>query len=204
MIANPFDSIIITFYWFQINSSVNFWINAFNCRTCTIKSFMMLNLVLSSGQVGCRRSSILQVSMSEIDLPSTPSDEVISQTQSFSIFDVSQSFISYESLLSFGKSMIHYRWVMQGNNPESVQKFSNKSKSFHVWYHRRSFGILFHVQVFQNCILIDWWRSNFCRISLWDFKNFSSEIASEISILENSPQQQFACGQLTLWILQQC
>ena len=70
---------------------------------------MIFKLVLSSGQVGCRRSSILQVSMSEIDLPSTPSDEVISQTQSFSIFYVSQSFISYESLLSIGKSMIHYR-----------------------------------------------------------------------------------------------
>ena len=65
---------------------------------------MVSKQLLSSGQVGCRRSSILQVSMSEIDLPSTPSDEVISQTQSFSIFYVSQSV------------MTHNRWAIMNDS----------------------------------------------------------------------------------------
>ena len=164
MIANPFNSIIITFPGFKSVHPLIIWMKKAPRSYC----FIILKQVLSSGQVGCRRSSILQVSMSEIDLPSTPSDEVISQTQSFSIFDVSQLFIF---ALQIAKFIIPYLFVLNENNPESVRKSSSKSKSFRAWYHHKSFGILFHVPIFQNCILIGWWRSNFYRISLWDFKN---------------------------------
>ena len=119
MIANPFNSIIITFPGFKSVHPLIIWMKKAPRSYC----FIILKQVLSSGQVGCRRSSILQVSMSEIDLPSTPSDEVISQTQSFSIFDVSQLFIFATSNSKTHYSLfIRLEWKQSWIGPKILQQ----------------------------------------------------------------------------------
>ena len=89
VITNPFDSITIAYYGFSFCKSFC-KASAKNIKSQSASGWNRLEPVLSSGQVGCLCSSILQVSISDNDLPSTPSEEVISQTQSFSIFYVSQ------------------------------------------------------------------------------------------------------------------
>ena len=92
-----------SFSWLQIHSTpllllITVSVSANHCakevrkniKSQSASGWNRLKPVLSSGQVGCLCSSILQVSISDNDLPSTPSEEVISQTQSFSIFYVSQ------------------------------------------------------------------------------------------------------------------